>query len=123
MALSVKPIYGKKLVIIDLYRAGDHGYLRPDTPEKCPLSKEHAGPCQIHVERWRQRKHGPGYYLLTFVCLNGKGSFTVYPPGWLPYGRKPIYSLDHLGQFVVKESLLSDASRPNAVPFGAPFCF
>jgi hypothetical protein len=43
-------------------------------------------------------------HLLVLYCLNHSGSFTLYPPGWMPYGRKSIDNLDMRGHFVVHES-------------------
>ncbi len=34
------------------------------------------------------------------VCQDHGISFTVYPPGWVPYGRRPVFPFDHRGRVV-----------------------
>lgn len=77
---------------------------KPVIPKKCPEASKLADGCKFHVERWRDRRKGPGFKLLVLYCLNHSGSFTLYPPGWMPYGRKSIDNLDMRGHFVVHES-------------------
>ena len=41
---------------------------------------------------------------MIFRCMSHGPRFTVYPPGWTPYGRKPIAALDHLGRTISNSS-------------------
>lgn len=80
------------------YAATDDGRLRPGKPDRCPSAATATGDCQIHIERWRKRKCGPKFFLYGMICLTHEKRFTIYPPGWTPYGRKPLAPLDHLGR-------------------------
>jgi len=42
------------------------------------------------LHRWRTRKCGVEHPLACFICAEHDCSFTVYPPGWLPFGRRPV---------------------------------
>ena len=77
------------------------GGLLPDKPEACPGDEEDKPQlCKIHRDGRRVRKCGPGFMLCVFQCIVHERRFTVYPPGWTPYSRKPIAALDHLGRMV-----------------------
>jgi len=84
-AKFLKPFYCSR------YVPDSSGAIRPSTPEFCPLAQSGAGgPCQIQTADWRQRKCGPGFPLLVLRCLTHKISFTVYPIGWVPFGRREL---------------------------------
>jgi hypothetical protein len=59
-----------------------------------------AGVCTINIHSYRDRKCGPGFKLAVFQCKSHVLTFTVYPPGWLPYGRRPLVGDDSTFQAV-----------------------
>ena len=89
MSLARKPAYALRRVITAAYFIDPQGRLRPMRPTRCArLGCE--GDCRISFHRWRNRKCGIEYPLACFICSEHICSFTVYPPGWLPFGRRPI---------------------------------
>jgi len=59
----------------------------PDLPREAPCAVL-GGSCRICVDHLRERKTGPEHPLLVIRCLeHGRSSFTVYPPGFAPYGQ------------------------------------
>gem|GEM_PF-2435434 len=42
------------------------------------------------VHHWRRRVHGPGFPLAVAYCARHRRAFTIYPPGWVPYGRATV---------------------------------
>ena len=93
MSVAVKKVYKDIPFIVAPYHADDQSALRPDAPGFCPknLSKEHL--CQLKFKGWRHRKCGPGFPLSIWKCTEDKASFTIYPPGWEPYGREASLEL------------------------------
>ena len=55
-----------------------------------PCNGSNAQPCRVSVHHCRERKTGPGFPLMVLRCRTHKVCFTVYPPGYVPYGRQPI---------------------------------
>lgn len=49
--------------------------------------------CRIVVHDRRHRKTGPRHPLFVLRCEVHRKSFTVYPPGHVPYGRRPLVVL------------------------------
>ena len=43
--------------------------------------------CRIVVHEWRHRKTGPEHRLMVVYCKTHGTYFTIYPPGYVPYGR------------------------------------
>lgn len=104
VSFSRKPIFGERPFHSASYFADDDGQLRPEKPKICPFPRDDSQVCRIRFERWRHRVFGPGFSLCGMRCLVHAVSFTIYPPGWTPYGRKPIAPLDHLGGIVQETS-------------------
>lgn len=66
-------------------------------PSVCP--KKNSDPCQIIKKGVRIRKCGPALPLKLYLCkVHGK-YFTVYPLGWVPFGRKPWFIINENGEF------------------------
>lgn len=61
------------------------GVLRPIVPADCPYAD--GEPCRVSIHHWRDRKTGPGHPLGVARCAAHGRAFTLYPPGWSPYGR------------------------------------
>ena len=76
---------------------------RTQMPERCPYS-DPAGPdCRVGHHHWRERKTGPCYAIEVAHCRTHRRAFTLYPPGYRPYGREAVVLLAHDGS-----RLLSD---------------
>ena len=73
-----------------VYRPDAEGRLRPRTPARCPFAQGRQA-CSLRVNHYRARKTGPRYPVAVVGCrIHGGGCFTLYPPGHIPYGRKPL---------------------------------
>jgi hypothetical protein len=118
MALTQKPVVGRRaFVSLPYVQGGAGGSLRPPKPTSCPDPLATCNNrCLIHFSRWRNRVHGPGFRLASMHCLTHSRRFTVYPPGWTPYGRAPLVLLDHSGRTVETEG---QGNRWNDTEFGA----
>jgi hypothetical protein len=62
----------------------------PDLPASGPCHHWDGKPCQLVCDHDRPRKTGPGFALLVVRCRTHGVAFTLYPPGHVPYGRKPL---------------------------------
>ena len=89
MSLARKPAYALRRVVTAAYFFDRIGRLRPERPKRC-ARLDGGGECRISFHRWRLRKCGVEHALACFICLKHACSFTVYPPGWLPFGRRPL---------------------------------
>ena len=89
MSLARKPVFALRRVVTAPYFIDARGRLRPKRPQRCSrLDCEDS--CRMSFHRWRTRKYGLAHPLACFICSEHDCSFTVYPPGWLPFGRRPI---------------------------------
>jgi hypothetical protein len=95
MSLAVKPVYSGRAFVRSCYHADIAGKPRPIRPKGCPGSEEE---CWVQALKWRERKHGPGYELSVYRCRTHRRIFTVYPPDWTPYARKPFVGLSPEGE-------------------------
>ena len=71
------------------YRETAKGIVRAVLPKWCPR-RERDFSCRVSIRGYRERAWGPGYCLSIARCKTHALAFTVYPPGWVPYGRMPI---------------------------------
>ena len=101
MSLSLKPVVGKRPFIIMAYIANSLGVPRPKKPLRCPSSRDgDPSSCSIHIERWRVRICGIPFPIAGMHCVTHDGSFTIYPPGWVPYARSLLLLVDHNGHIL-----------------------
>lgn len=92
--------FARRDFIVTPYFPDERGMLRPVIPDRCS-SKAPLGdspPCELEVRHWRERKTGPQFALLVLRCCTHGVAFTLYPPGHVPYGRRPIVPVDPGGQ-------------------------
>lgn len=76
------------------YAPDSNGVLRAPRPKHCPLAVEgETGECRPTLADRRTRKCGPGYALDVLSCGNHSCCFTIYPTGWVPFGRSPLSDL------------------------------
>lgn len=70
----------------------------------CPRSNGDE-PCQLKFKYQRFRKTGPAHCLWVVMCQIHSIGFTIYPPGFVPYGRKIVqFNID------LSQSLLEAAN-------------
>lgn len=56
---------------------------------RCPEADE-GQTCATSHNGFRERVTGPGFPIQVMKCASHGRAFTVYPPGFLPYGRQRI---------------------------------
>jgi hypothetical protein len=80
-------------------------------PDRCLLSEESDNEaCRIGGGFWRERSTGPRHPLRVVRCRAHNVAFTLYPEGYLPYGRMPVLSeADEAGEVDMKASLVGAA--------------
>jgi hypothetical protein len=106
MSLAVKPVHSKRAFVSVPYRL-DHssGRWLPVLPEACPSAAAAAEvPCCVRLSGWRTRKCGPDHPLGIGGCRPHRRWFTLYPPGWTPFARKPLVDQTPRGDAVISES-------------------
>jgi len=63
--------------------------LLPQLPDTCPLGVKDGQTCRLFTDHFRERKTGPQFALCVMRCRTHETGFTLYPPGYPPWGRKP----------------------------------
>jgi hypothetical protein len=104
MSLSLKPVYRSRQFICSPYAYdAEVGQWRVASPiTRCTENDvDGAELCHITKGRQRVRKVGPVHPLWLFKCLAHKCWFTIYPPGWVPFGRRALVDLDPIGEAVL----------------------
>lgn len=71
------------------YLEGEDGALEAVVPEHCMCGGDGRA-CRIWRHAYRARQQGPDHRLLVARCTTHGVYFTLYPPGWTPWGRKPV---------------------------------
>ncbi len=79
-----------RIYVISPYYPDDTGRLRPGLPDVGPCRDWDERACRICFDHARVRKTGPGFSLMVARCITHKKGFTIYPPGYVPYGRQPL---------------------------------
>jgi hypothetical protein len=80
-------------------KGNELGELRVVLPQRCPAGDD-GSECRVGVHGRRSRKTGPQIPLVVARCHRHGVSFTVYPPGHVPYGRTAMVPLDLQGRRV-----------------------
>jgi len=80
----------RRMYVISEYYADDEGTFRPELPVYGPCHNWDDCPCKIISQFFRNRETGPCFPLLIVKCETHDIAFTIYPPGYYPYGRKLI---------------------------------
>jgi hypothetical protein len=93
----------RRAFIVVPYEVGRDGTLAPFWPSAGPCAREDGRPCRLGRDHSRERKTGPGHALVVASCsVHGRG-FTLYPPGYLPYGRRAVAPVASDGTPIVAE--------------------
>ena len=90
------------MFVVTKYYGNDKNEIVPVMPTCCPLHKGNEM-CALGVKDWRIRQTGPGFAFCVMHCRTHQRCFTLYPPGYVPYGRQAIVDLDISGQPVGSE--------------------
>lgn len=78
----------KRAFIFARYERDDYGEWNVQLPKSAPCGR--SGECRIREHDMRERRTGPGHALLVIECTVHGRYFTLYPPGYVPYGRKRL---------------------------------
>ena len=74
--------------VVTPYEMDGKGNLVPQLPSVCPCSVECNDACRVFLDHQRPRKTGPGFPLYVMRCRIHGVVFTLYPPGYTPWGRQ-----------------------------------
>jgi hypothetical protein len=72
--------------VVTVYESVECGRFRPILPGHCPFGGDGEG-CRVGAHGRRERQQGPEFALVVAVCHAHRRYFTLYPPGWTPWGR------------------------------------
>jgi hypothetical protein len=93
----------RKFFVISPYVLDSNRSPKAAMPTDCPLRKRGDRPCDIRRHDYRARKTGPCFPLTIVRCHTHDRFFTLYPPGFAPYQRKPVLQLAPEGAPVLHE--------------------
>jgi len=93
MSFAVKPVFQTVRFSVGSYLSDDKGRLVPAKPTRCPYSESSVA-CHISQKGHRGRKTGPCHPLYIFQCHIHGHCFTIYPFGYTPFGRQPVWQVD-----------------------------
>lgn len=91
--------------MVAVYEEVSEGEWRPVLPAHCPFGGD-AQECRIGAHDRRERQHGPGFALIVAVCHAHGRCFTLYPPGWAPWGRVAVHPTPEEDAAGLEETLL-----------------
>ena len=92
--------------IIAPYHLDEAGGWIAELPATAPCGPD----CRIRRHDSRKRKTGPKHPLLVLRCVVHHRSFTVYPPGLMPFGRRRLVPRHQRWEATIFEAAL-DASE------------
>ena len=90
-----------------------------EVPLDCPLRGLDA-PCDVTVHALRSRKAGPTHPLAVCRCHAHDFSFTIYPPGFVPFSRRVL--IDGPGISALSSGAPSFASAARDAAVGVAWC-
>jgi len=93
--------------VVTPYSPGPDGQMVPSMPLFC-IDSSRSSACQIVKNHARCRKAGPAHPLFVVRCTKHDRAFTLYPPGWFPYGRVACAALDPSGRPIRRGDVSAD---------------
>lgn len=93
-----------RLYVVSPYYADSDGKFIPELPGFGPCHHWDQRPCNLCIDHYRHRKTGPGFPILVIRCTTHKKGFTIYPPGYAPYGRQLLAPVGPDGNLITKKS-------------------
>lgn len=105
---SRRPCAHEIAFCVTLYHLVNGSYV-PEIPDQCPYREE--GPCHVVLDHLRERRTGPQHPLYVCRCLRHLIGYTLYPPGYGPYGQAPLVAMTPDGKptTVSQEASATDA--------------
>lgn len=98
----------KRDFVVTVYKEAEGGVRRAVLPLLCPFGGDRRC-CRIGVHGRREREHGPGFPLVVAVCHAHGRHFTLYPPGWTPWGRVAVHAVGDDGAAAWDSTLFAAA--------------
>lgn len=80
----------KRDFIVGEYRQDEAGRWRTEIPRRAPCAEGAGCLCEVVLHCYRERKTGPEHPLAVIRCLIHDLAFTIYSPGFVPYGRQRL---------------------------------
>jgi hypothetical protein len=124
---TARPLASRAFIITS-YSAPEGGAFLADLPLRCLASTELDGLiCLVRVHHRRSRKTGPSHLLTVARCTTHQVVFTLYPPGYVPYGRIAMAPVDSESQVldefadVVSAGGAVDSETPRQIAWNATF--
>ncbi len=78
----------RRHLVVTPYETDGENKMVPRIPDTCPLGVKDGRPCRLFFDHWRLRKTGPCFPLTVLRCRTHETAFTLYPPGFTPWGRE-----------------------------------
>jgi len=85
------------------YLVGAGAALAPQIPQVCPEQEALGGLCALGIHHHRRRQTGSVEFLVVLRCRRHGRCFTLYPPGYGPYLRRPVVDLTPEGHKIEHE--------------------
>lgn len=89
--------------VITPYREDGDGKLTAVLPSRGPCGGLAHEACRLTVHHRRSRSTGPCFPLTVVYCAVHDVSFTLYPPGHVPYGRESLTPTAEGGEWISAE--------------------
>lgn len=104
LALHATGVGARRPFVITPYSLGADGSWTAALPQQCAWSSSVGVMCRVRINHARARKTGPSIALVVARCLSHRRSFTLYPPGHVPYGRVAIAPVAADGSLLVGDN-------------------
>ncbi len=78
----------RRHLVVTPYEADGDNRMVPQIPDICPIRVKDGQSCRLFLDHRRSRKTGPCFPLTVLRCRTHETAFTLYPPGYTPWGRK-----------------------------------
>ena len=92
-----------RVYVVSPYYADRDGKLIPELPDWGPCHNWDQRACNLGIDHYRDRKTGPCFPILVLRCSTHNKGFTVYPPGYTPYGRHPLAPVGPDGELITEK--------------------
>jgi hypothetical protein len=93
-----------RVYVVSAYYANSYGKLVPELPDFGPCHNWDQRPCNLGIDHYRDRKTGPCFPILVIRCSTHKKGFTIYPQGYVPYGRQQLAPVAPDGHLIIEKS-------------------
>lgn len=91
----------RRAFVLTPYAGGEFGILEPAMPKVGACFALDGVACVLWVHHMRERKTGPCFPVTVVECGTHGVSFTLYPPGHVPYGRARVAAVAPDGGAIV----------------------